>query len=98
MEKREAAENSFKNLMNGIEISLSIKNRDKYFLNLFKMINLILLIFVNIRRFTQNIATFRRDLNECFKSNSTSTSVINHQFSQQKAKMPQTLQQKLLAV
>ncbi|CAF0733817.1 unnamed protein product, partial [Brachionus calyciflorus] len=78
MEKREAAENTFKSLMNGIERTLSVKNRDK---------------------FTQNIATFRRDLNECFKSNSTSTNVIQHQSQQQQQnRITQNMQQKLLAV
>lgn len=50
MERRETAENCINSLMNGVERSLSLKNRDK---------------------FTQNIATFRRDINDCLKSNST---------------------------
>ena len=50
MDRREQAETCINNLMNGVERSLSLKNRDK---------------------FTQNIATFRRDINECLKSSST---------------------------
>jgi hypothetical protein len=52
------------NLMNGIERSLSLKNRDK---------------------FTQNIATFRRDINECLKSTNVTSSnlTLNQQHLQQ---------------
>jgi hypothetical protein len=60
-EKREPAEMCIHNLMNGIERSLSLKNRDK---------------------FTQNIATFRRDINECLKASSTSINLNLNQQSQ----------------
>jgi len=50
---KDSIDNCLKNLMNGIERNLSLKNRDK---------------------FTQNIATFRRDLNECLKTSIVSSS------------------------
>ncbi len=58
-DKREPAEMCINSLMNGIERSLSLKNRDK---------------------FTQNIATFRRDINECLKASSTA---VNFNLNQQ---------------
>ena len=53
--RREAAESCINSLMNGVERSLSLKNRDK---------------------FTQNIATFRRDINDCLKSNLNANTVV----------------------
>jgi exportin-7 len=50
---KDSIDNCLKNLMNGIERNLSLKNRDK---------------------FTQNIATFRRDLNDCLKTSIASSS------------------------
>lgn len=47
--------------MNGIERSLSLKNRDK---------------------FTQNIATFRRDMNECLKTSLNQNGSMQQQIVQ----------------
>lgn len=59
---KDSIDNCLKNLMNGIERNLSLKNRDK---------------------FTQNIATFRRDLNECLKTSITSGNSTNSQSNAQ---------------
>ena len=58
---KDSIDNCLKNLMNGIERNLSLKNRDK---------------------FTQNIATFRRDLNDCLKTSIASSSNNGHNNSQ----------------
>ena len=77
MEKRESAEQCMNNLMNAIERSLSLKNRDK---------------------FTQNIATFRRDINECLRSNSNSTNNNNLVVIQQQQQIqPLNNQQNLIS-
>jgi hypothetical protein len=74
-ERREAVRNCFNNLMNGIERSVSVKNRDKFVLKFIRKNNnnntrISLLFFFSMNyRFTQNIVTFHRDINECLKSN-----------------------------
>jgi len=61
IERREQSELCINNLMNGIERSLSLKNRDK---------------------FTQNIATFRRDMNECLKTSLNQNGSMQQQIVQ----------------